>query len=154
MLTFTTVIVILAICLFYLRRLYKIPSFNTIKEIVSNSSISGIEITSKFFKIRTLSYNNKKVAIKPKPIVIAKAKPIIKITSKMVGTFTYAEQPEYNSVIHLGKEVEENELIGFITALGIASEINAPKKGRIIQIITKDHQPVEYGQLIMLIEEL
>ncbi|XOU94813.1 MAG: acetyl-CoA carboxylase biotin carboxyl carrier protein [Candidatus Kerfeldbacteria bacterium] len=159
MFTFTVVIVILAICFYFIGRSYKMPSIDTIKEIVSNSSISEIEITSKFSKIHEISYYNTDVPIHQPPVYIPPRKPFYVITSNMVGTFhlTYiegVEDKDKKPIVFIGQIIKVGDTVGIINAMRLDIEVESEFAGMITGMLVEDGSRVEFGQPIMFVEQI
>ena len=51
-----------------------------------------------------------------------------------------------------GDNVKEGQIIGAVEALNVLNEIESPAAGRIRKILVDDGQPVEYGQVLMMVE--
>jgi biotin carboxyl carrier protein len=73
----------------------------------------------------------------------------------MVGTFYWAKMEQSDEVVaRIGRKVQKNQVLGRIKALGLYTDVLSPIDGKIIGFLLLDDMPVEYGQLILLIEEL
>lgn len=88
------------------------------------------------------------------PIVEEKEKEYEKITSPMVGTFYRRPKPDAPPFCEKGDVVEKGSTLCIIEAMKLMNEIKAEKKCKIIDILVKDGEPVEYGQPLFLIEEI
>lgn len=51
-----------------------------------------------------------------------------------------------------GDTVKEGQIIGAVEALNVLNEIESPATGRVKKILVDDGQPVEYGQVLMMVE--
>jgi len=78
---------------------------------------------------------------------------ICEIRSEMVGTFTWAKAEDGKPIIYLGRTVKKDEIVGFITALRIPTPILSSIDGKIVGLPIMDNCPVQYGELLMLIEK-
>lgn len=76
------------------------------------------------------------------------------IKSPMVGTFYSRMKPDAPALVKKGEVVEPGQVICLIEAMKLMNEIEAEKKGKIIDILVKDGQPVEFGQTLFLFEPL
>ncbi len=79
---------------------------------------------------------------------------IEQITSPMVGTFYSRPRPESPSFVEKGDVVEPGQTLCVVEAMKLMNEIQAEKKCRIVDILIKDGDSVEYGQPLMLVEPL
>jgi acetyl-CoA carboxylase biotin carboxyl carrier protein len=74
------------------------------------------------------------------------------IKAPMVGTAYIAPQPDQPPFVKLGDRVEEGRVLLIIEAMKVMNQIRAPKPGRVAEILIADGAPVEYGQVLMVIE--
>ncbi len=79
---------------------------------------------------------------------------LIKITSPMVGTFYRAASPDADPFVQVGDQVAHGQTVCIIEAMKLMNDITAEKAGKVVQILVKDGEPVEYGQVLMLLEPL
>lgn len=77
---------------------------------------------------------------------------LIDVRSPMVGTFYRSPQPGADSFVDIGEAVEENTIIAIIEVMKLMSSIPAKINGEIREILVKDAQLVEKGQLIMRVK--
>ncbi|MEP7190108.1 MAG: acetyl-CoA carboxylase biotin carboxyl carrier protein, partial [Roseiflexaceae bacterium] len=76
------------------------------------------------------------------------------ITSPMVGTFYGSPSPKDPSYVQEGDIIEAGDRVGIVEAMKMMNEIESEIGGRIVRILVKSGQPVEYGQPLMIIEPL
>jgi acetyl-CoA carboxylase biotin carboxyl carrier protein len=76
------------------------------------------------------------------------------VTSPMVGTFYYAASPKDPPYVQEGDTIELGDRVGIVEAMKIMNEIESEIAGRIVRILVKNGQPVEYGQALMIVEPL
>ena len=76
----------------------------------------------------------------------------VPITSPMVGTFYRAPSPESPPFVELGQTIEPGQVVCIIEAMKLMNEIKAEVKGRIVQILAENGQPVEFSQPLFLVE--
>ena len=74
------------------------------------------------------------------------------VKAPMVGTAYLAPQPGELPFVRLGDIVTEGQPLLIIEAMKVMNQIRAPKAGRVAEILIADGAPVEYGQVLMLIE--
>lgn len=149
-------VLILALILGPVRHYYKIPDVCSIRDLLKKSSISYLEISSQFFfSQKTVSFHNhleSAVPMEVAPKMLTK-RLICEIRSEMVGTFTWASAEDGKPTICLGRAVKKDEVVGFITTLRLPTPILSPTDGKIVGLPIKDNCPVQYGELLMLIEK-
>ena len=76
----------------------------------------------------------------------------VEIKAPMVGTFYRAPSPDAPPFVEVGDEIEPGQVICIIEAMKLMNEIKAEVKGRIVEILVENAQPVEFGQALFLIE--
>ncbi len=78
----------------------------------------------------------------------------VEIKSPMVGTFYRAPNPEAASYVDVGTTIEPGQVICIIEAMKLMNEIKSEIKGKILEILVDNAEPVEFGQPLFLIEPL
>jgi len=74
------------------------------------------------------------------------------VTSPMVGTFYRSASPEVPPFVDVGKQVKVGDTLCIIEAMKMMNEIESDKAG-VIRAITKENgQPVEFGEVLFIIE--
>lgn len=84
----------------------------------------------------------------PKPAAAARA--IVK--SPMVGTYYAAPAPDAPPFVQLGSEVQMGQVICIIEAMKLMNEIKSEVRGKIVEILVNNGDPVEFGQPLFLVE--
>ena len=74
------------------------------------------------------------------------------VKAPMVGTAYIAPQPDQPPFVKLGDRIEEGRVLLIIEAMKVMNQIRAPTAGRVAEILIADGAPVEYGQVLMVIE--
>lgn len=75
-----------------------------------------------------------------------------KVASPMVGTFYRSSSPGANSYVEVGDKVDDDSVLCIIEAMKLMNEIKAECRGVVKKIIVENGQPVEYGQILFLID--
>lgn len=76
----------------------------------------------------------------------------IEVTSPMVGTFYCAPEPDADPFVKESEEVISGQQLCIIEAMKLMNPILSETNGRIVKVLAKDAQPVEYGQPLFLLE--
>lgn len=76
----------------------------------------------------------------------------VEIKSPMVGTFYRAPSPESASYVEAGQTIEPGQVICIIEAMKLMNEIKSEVRGKILEILVDNAEPVEFGQPLFLIE--
>lgn len=74
------------------------------------------------------------------------------VTSPMVGTVYLQGEPGAPPFVSKGANVQAGETLIIIEAMKVMNPIKAEKSGTVTQVLVKDGQPVEYGDVLMVIE--
>ena len=78
---------------------------------------------------------------------------IVEVRSPMVGTFYRAPSPDADPYVEVGQRVEAGQTLCIIEAMKLMNEIESEFSGKISQIVIENAQPVEYNQVLFLIEK-
>lgn len=74
------------------------------------------------------------------------------VKSPMVGTFYLKPAPTSAPYVEIGKEVKKGDTLCIIEAMKLMNEIESEYDGKIVEILAKDGEPVEYGKLLFKIK--
>ncbi|HLW01241.1 MAG TPA: biotin/lipoyl-containing protein [Ktedonobacterales bacterium] len=75
-----------------------------------------------------------------------------KVTATLVGIFRVSLKRGAKAAVAEGDQVRLGQIVGAIEALNVMNEVETPVAGRVVEIVVKDGQPVEYGQHLMTID--
>jgi len=78
----------------------------------------------------------------------------VEIKSPMVGTFYRAPNPEAPAYVEVGQVIQPGQVICIIEAMKLMNEIKSEIKGKILEILVDNAEPVEFGQSLFLIDPL
>ena len=74
------------------------------------------------------------------------------VTSPMVGTVYLAPEPDAPSFIEVGGTVKKGQTLLIVEAMKVMNPITAPADGTVKQIFVQNAQPVEFGEVLVVIE--
>jgi acetyl-CoA carboxylase biotin carboxyl carrier protein len=74
------------------------------------------------------------------------------LTSPMVGTAYVSSEPGGAPFVRVGDIVKAGQTVLIIEAMKVMNPIKAPKAGTVSQILVSDAQPVEFGEVLLIIE--
>jgi acetyl-CoA carboxylase biotin carboxyl carrier protein len=77
---------------------------------------------------------------------------LLPIKSPMVGTFYRSPAPDADPYVEENSTVEVGQTVCIVEAMKLMNEIESDVKGRIARILVENAQPVEYGQVLFLVE--
>ncbi len=88
----------------------------------------------------------KEAPVKPAP----NPKNIIK--SPMVGTFYASPAPDASAFVQPGSAIEIGQVVCIIEAMKLMNEIKAEIRGKVVEILVNNGDPVEFGQPLFIVE--
>jgi acetyl-CoA carboxylase biotin carboxyl carrier protein len=74
------------------------------------------------------------------------------VTSPMVGTVYLAPEPGAEPYVQIGDTVGEGQTLLLIEAMKTMNPICAHRPGRVSQIFAQNASPVEYGEVLVILE--
>ncbi|MGB1405265.1 MAG: acetyl-CoA carboxylase biotin carboxyl carrier protein [Parvibaculales bacterium] len=150
----------------------KLPSSKTIKELaelLSETGLTEIEVETGDMRIKVARQGTAVSAVVPQVAAApaaAEAAPEPKeaapapapadhpgsVKSPMVGTAYLAPEPGSANFVTVGDTVSEGQTILIVEAMKTMNPIGAPKSGKVTQILVSNEQPVEFNEVLMIIE--
>ncbi len=70
----------------------------------------------------------------------------------MVGTFYAAPSPDSPPYVSLNERVTIGQVVCIVEAMKLMNEIESEVSGRVAQILAENGKPVEFGQVLFLID--
>jgi acetyl-CoA carboxylase biotin carboxyl carrier protein len=74
------------------------------------------------------------------------------VTAPMVGTFYAAPAPGAKPFVEIGSEVKPGDTLCIIEAMKMMNQIESDKAGRVVSVLVKNGDPVEFGQTLFIIQ--
>lgn len=139
-------------------------------ELLDQSSLTEIEVEDDGFRIRVAREVHGVVSHAAPVAVAAPAAPAAAVpvaadspqeaaanhpgavTSPMVGTGYLRPSPDADAFINVGDSVTKGQTLCIIEAMKVMNQIPSPKSGTIKQILISDAVPVEFGEVLCIIE--
>ncbi len=75
------------------------------------------------------------------------------VRSPIVGTFYRAPAPDVEPYIEIGQSVKIGTVLCIVEAMKLMNEIESDCDGTVVKIIAENGKPVEYNQILFLIEK-
>jgi len=76
----------------------------------------------------------------------------IEIKSPIVGTFYRSASPDKPAYVKVGDKVNKGDVVCIVEAMKLFNEIESEVSGTIVKVMVEDAQPVEYDQVLYLVE--
>lgn len=77
---------------------------------------------------------------------------IVYIKAPLVGTFYRAPSPESPPFVEVGTEVKKGDTLCIVEAMKVMNEIKAEYDGTVKEILVENGKPVEYGQVMFVLQ--
>ncbi len=77
---------------------------------------------------------------------------LIEIRSPIVGTFYRSASPDKPVYVKPGDTIEVGTVVCIVEAMKLFNEIESEVAGKVVKIVVEDASPVEYDQLLFLID--
>ena len=135
-----------------------------IKELtdyLNEFNLTEIEYSEKDFKIKVSKASGLVSSDKITPnIEVSTSKSKIekeiasgnKVTSPIIGTAYLAPEPGGKKFIEIGKKVKKGETLMIVEAMKTMNHVPSPLDGTVKEICVGDGQPVEFGQVIVILD--
>ena len=132
-------------------------------EYLDEFKLTELEYTVKDTKIKvsknTISVNNQSF---PNPKVVSSSSPEanisddiisgIEIKSPIIGTAYHAPEPGAKKFVEVGKKIKKGDTVMIVEAMKTMNHVPATSAGVVKKILVNDGQPVEFGQVLIILE--
>jgi acetyl-CoA carboxylase biotin carboxyl carrier protein len=137
--------------------------------VLTETGLSEIEIAEKDSRIRVVRSN---APIAPPAAAVSLVTPIVAstpaqiasaaeaeaaahpgaVTSPMVGVAYLSPDPGSPQFVSIGQAVTAGQTLLLIEAMKTFNQIKAPKAGTVARVLVANGAPVEYGEVLMILE--
>jgi acetyl-CoA carboxylase biotin carboxyl carrier protein len=137
----------------------------TLAELLQRTGLTEIELAEGDAKVRVVRAAPPLIAPVAAPAgtasLVATAEPAAAsaterhpgaVRAPMVGTVYLTPEPGAPPFADVGAEVREGQTLLIIEAMKVMNPIRAPRSGRIANVLVSNGDPVEYGELLLIIE--
>ena len=91
-------------------------------------------------------------AVVPADEAPAPASHLVEVTAPIVGTFYDSPAPDADAYVKVGDRVKAGAVLCIIEAMKLMNEIETETAGTVAEILVRDEEPVEYGQVLFRID--
>ncbi len=131
--------------------------------ILAETGLTEIEIAEKDSRIRlvrggaVVASPVTATAAAPAPVSVMVAAPDMAshpgaVVSPMVGVAYLSPEPGSPPFVTLGQAVAAGQTVLLIEAMKTFNQIKAPKAGTVTSILVQNSSPVEYGEVLLILE--
>lgn len=145
-------------------------------KLIDDSNLSEFKMENDNFKItvRTKEYvTGKSTTIIRQPDMMMAAAPVavnaapvaasvvveknpeveyLEIKSPIVGTFYRSPSPDKPPYFKVGDMVNEGDVVCIVEAMKLFNDIESEVSGKIVKVVVEDASPVEYDQVLYLVD--
>ena len=141
----------------YIEKLVEIMKNNEITEVTLEDNDASLVIKSNGF-VPVIKEKEQPVVqetIVEKEVVVEEniANKVVPIVSNMIGIFYAKPSPNDAPFVKVGDEIKEGDTICIIETIKLMNKIASTATGKVVEVCIEDGKPVEYGQVIMYVEE-
>jgi acetyl-CoA carboxylase biotin carboxyl carrier protein len=138
-------------------------------ELLEESGIAEIEISEGEESVRISRYSREAPVAyaAPAPIAAVAASASVaaeapipepprsghEVLAPMVGTFYSGPAPTAKSFVEIGTEVSVGDTLCIVEAMKMMNQIESEVAGRVVSILAENGSPVEFGQVLFIIED-
>ncbi|MCZ8068965.1 MAG: acetyl-CoA carboxylase biotin carboxyl carrier protein [Bacteroidota bacterium] len=145
-------------------------------DFIAQSGLNEVDIETKELKLHVKREPDQKVMKAAAPVVAAPvqapavvaAQPVatpkaekpaaapsaktVDIKSPMIGTFYRASNPDSPPMVSVGDKVSKGQTVCIIEAMKLFNEIESEVSGTIVKVMVENASPVEYDQVLFVVE--
>ncbi|MFL0250536.1 acetyl-CoA carboxylase biotin carboxyl carrier protein [Clostridium neuense] len=132
-------------------------NFLKIIELIINSGASYAELKTDSLYIKALKGSNdkqsfNKIKIGDEICCTKERSDIMQIKSLYVGVINIFNRKTNDVYVKIGSKVKQGQILGIIMFLKIPIDIVSPAKGIVTEVLVKNNEMVEYGQVLFKIK--
>lgn len=132
-------------------------NFLKIIEQIINSGASYAELKTDSLYIKALKGSNdkqsfNKIKIGDEICYTKERSDIMQIKSLYVGVINIFNRKTNDVYVKIGSKVKQGQILGIIMFLKIPIDIVSPAKGIVTEVLVKNNEMVEYGQVLFKIK--
>jgi acetyl-CoA carboxylase biotin carboxyl carrier protein len=148
-------------------------------DFISQTGLNEVDIETKDLKLKVKREPDQKVYKSSTPVIAQPAAPVatpppaqattpaapatpkaetpaagnlIEIKSPMIGTFYRTANPDSPPFVSVGDSVSKGQTLCIIEAMKLFNEIESEVSGTIVKVMVENANPVEYDQVLFLVE--
>jgi len=146
-------------------------------EFISQTGLNEVDIETKELKLHVKREPDQKIiqgsaapvavaapAPAPAPAAAAPAAPkaekpaapagkkTLDIKSPMIGTFYRSANPDSPAFVSVGDKISKGQTVCIIEAMKLFNEIESEVSGTVIKVMCENSSPVEYDQVLFVVE--
>jgi acetyl-CoA carboxylase biotin carboxyl carrier protein len=142
-------------------------------DFIAQSGLNEVDIETKEIKLHVKREPDQKVmkaaapvmaapmAVAPAPVAApaapkaekaVAANKTVDIKSPMIGTFYRSSNPDTPPFVSVGDKVSKGQVVCIIEAMKLFNEIESEVSGTVVKVMAENSSPVEYDQVLFVVE--
>ena len=134
-----------------------------LSDYLEEFNLTELEYTDKDTKIKVsknnISVNNQNLPISKNDLSSIQTSQIPKekklgreVTSPIIGTAYHAPEPGGKKFVEVGKKIKKGDTVMIVEAMKTMNHVPSTFDGTVKEILVNDGQPVEFGQILIILE--
>ncbi len=134
-----------------------------LSDYLDEFNLTELEYTEKDTKIKVsknnISVNNQNIPIPKNNLssiqtsqVLQEKKSGKEVTSPIIGTAYHAPEPGGKKFVEVGKKIKKGDTVMIVEAMKTMNHVPSTFDGTVKEILVNDGQPVEFGQILIILE--
>ena len=134
-----------------------------LSDYLDEFNLTELEYTEKDTKIKVsknnISVNNQNIPISKNDLspiqtsqVTQEKKSGKEVTSPIIGTAYHAPEPGGKKFVEVGKKIKKGDTVMIVEAMKTMNHVPSTFDGTVKEILVNDGQPVEFGQILIILE--
>ena len=134
-----------------------------LSDYLDEFNLTELEYTEKDTKIKVsknnISVNNQNIPVSKNDLssiqtsqVSQEKKSGKEVTSPIIGTAYHAPEPGGKKFAEIGKKIKKGDTVMIVEAMKTMNHVPSTFDGTVKEILVNDGQPVEFGQILIILE--
>ena len=134
-----------------------------LSDYLDEFNLTELEYTEKDTKIKVsknnISVNNQNIPVSKNDLssiqtsqVSQEKKSGKEVTSPIIGTAYHAPEPGGKKFVEVGKKIKKGDTVMIVEAMKTMNHVPSTFDGIVKEILVNDGQPVEFGQILIILE--
>ena len=134
-----------------------------LSDYLDEFDLTELEYTEKDTKIKVsknnISVNNQNIPVSKNDLssiqtshVSQEKKSGKEVTSPIIGTAYHAPEPGGKKFVEVGKKIKKGDTVMIVEAMKTMNHVPSTFDGTVKEILVNDGQPVEFGQILIILE--
>lgn len=146
--------------------IFDVKRIREIIELMEEHDLSAVDLQQGDEKIKLNRGSVSPVYSAPPPVAAAPAAPApaaaapaaaadagtVTVNAPMVGTFYSRANPESDPFVKVGDIVSEDTIVCIVEAMKVFNEIPAECSGKIVEVLVKDQEAIDFGKPMFRVE--